>query len=129
LCKVFDSNEISLDLACKLLIPQAIEWQSLDSIAFESIFWRPAPKIATGKPRVFTPIVNYNESDRERCHADVLALQLLRVLRGLTCDFWAENAEKNARPTNRSRSPFDYAQGRLYGMTTRKARQTEEAER
>jgi hypothetical protein len=35
-------------------------------------------------------------------------------LRGLTCDFWAKMAKE------KSRSPFDFAQGRLCGMTTRK---------
>jgi hypothetical protein len=89
--KVFDSNEISLDLPCKLLIPKAKESQSLDSIAFESIVIPTQDR----RRRLFIPIVNYSELERENFHADVFVQQVLSLLRGLTCDFRAEN-EKNS---------------------------------
>jgi hypothetical protein len=75
--------------------------------------------------RRFSPYFNDTRFDREICQMDESAkgASLLGFVRldkagGLTRDFWEENGKR------KSRSPIDFAQGRLCGMTKKLGQRT-----
>jgi hypothetical protein len=83
--KVFQPQGLGLDLGCKAFIIKECCCKVLISDEKERSGWFWLE---------FEPLFNCTGLARETCHGYVVGEQWFRLFWGLTCDFWAENAEK-----------------------------------